>query len=126
MAVYKLEDALCEVAVVAGSAVRAPVIEPLYDLVKEYKANVLGLTEIMLLERPATPLTFDLTITHVDGRIWRQAMVLASQLDTDPTITFNVSPGWRLSEILFTRPIREELLKLINTHYVTSVTVKYE
>jgi len=54
-------------------------------------------------------------INAIDGRVWSQFITFASATDRDPAMTFNVDPGWRLSEFELQRDLR---IAIIDCHVV--------
>lgn len=63
------------------------------------------------LKESAAPLVYDYVITATDGRIWTQAVDFAD-LD-NPSMSFAVSPGWKKSEFVPLRPVRDEAEELV-------------
>ena len=51
------------------------------------------------------------TVKAGDGRTWKQTIVFTSPQDS--LHTFEVSPGWRKSEFVPMRPMRDEIERLI-------------
>lgn len=49
-----------------------------------------------------------------DGRLWRQELTFASGNDPDPLLTFEVVPGWKLSEFVPHRELRDFMVQLRN------------
>jgi hypothetical protein len=58
-----------------------------------------------------------------DGRQWRQNILFASAEDGDPTMTFNVSDGWRLGEFAPQRTWRQLMVTLRTELNATEVRI---
>ena len=61
-----------------------------------------------------SPGVFDYRVWHADGRVWKQVITFSGQPDSDPLLTFDVDPPWRLSEFAAMRSWRLSCINAVN------------
>jgi len=69
----------------------------------------------------ATPEVYSYRIWLIDGRQWKQEITFESPLDEDPSMIFDVAPGWKLSEFSAHRDWRALMVDLRNGLGATDV-----
>lgn len=68
-------------------------------------------------ERDANdPLVYDYRIWLTGGRIWKQTLSFVGATDSNPTMTFDVAPGWKLSEFAAHRELRDAMVRMRNRY----------
>ena len=120
MATYKQEDALCVLTIDTPMLLVAAAWKTLYEALRVYKTTV-PLTQVKFDLQP-TALTYKYVVKHADGRQWKQTIVFAAADDTDPTMTFDIAPAWKMSEFTPGRAVRDELVKLVVEYKLTKDT----
>lgn len=61
-----------------------------------------------------------------DGRKWNQTITFLSEEDDDPAMTFNVPDGWKLSEFVLQRDIRDWLVAAVVEFGMTEFRCTWE
>ena len=83
----------------------------LYQALQEWEA--LGqIKEITLSPDPGDPNLYHFRVEKKDGLVCDQTWLVASDEDTDPFITINLSPAWQLSVMAFGGAIRKQLIEV--------------
>lgn len=72
-----------------------------------------------------SPLVYDYRVKLVDGRVWISSITFANPLDANPIATFTVSPGWKLTEFVPQRSIRDTLIALVVRVGLTKFNIDY-
>ena len=73
------------------------------------------------------PLQYRYRIDLVDGRAWTQILTFASAADRNPSMTFAVpAPGWKLTEFVSQRDLRDAIIGLIADHGLISVDYEFQ
>lgn len=70
-----------------------------------------------------TGLIYRYRIWLTDSRIWDQTLTFANAADSDPILSFSVSPGWKLSEFMPHRDLRDQVILLRNGSGLSSLRV---
>lgn len=70
-----------------------------------------------------TGLIYRYRIWLTDGRTWDQTLTFSNATDPDPTLTFSVSPGWKLSEFQPHRSLRDQVIALRNVSALSLLRV---
>lgn len=68
-----------------------------------------------------SPQVYDYRIWLLDGRIWQQDVTFMSANDTNPSMTFSVPAGWKLSEFAAHREWRDLMVEVRNSMDATLV-----
>jgi hypothetical protein len=82
----------------------------------------MGFRSLLELERfrferdGGNPLQYDFRIWLTGGRVWKQTLIFAGPGDADPTMTFDVTPGWKVSECAAHRDLRDAMVRFRNKH----------
>ena len=87
--------------------------------------QVVPLDRLQLKQQPATPDTYDYEFNAIDGRNWNQQIVFEVSTSFEPSMTFDVTDLWKLSEFTLHRPIRDALITLIQKKGLIELDVKW-
>lgn len=82
------------------------------------------LIKFELIEQ-VTLLDFKYEMLAADTREWKQVLHFNSLDDTNPSMTFDVQPGWRLSEFKEHRDLRLLIIAWIGDFYLSKVVADF-
>ena len=88
-----------------------PQLNTFLDKLRLLESKV-GLSKVEIKLVPSVPRKFKYTITLLDGKMWKQDLVIPIDGSED-SMTFNVNSLWLSSELEFHREIRLSIISLI-------------
>ncbi len=75
---------------------------------------------------PTPPaLAYNYQVRSADGRVWNQVIAFANATDRDPTMTFAVGVGWKISEEAQQLAIRALLVEMVVNFGATIVKIDF-
>lgn len=90
----------------------------------EQMSSVIPLRVFRVARNEQTPTLYHYEFTALDGRTWDQDIDM-STAPSDPPMTFDVPTGWKPSEFILQRPIRDLIISLVTAYQITEVTVRW-
>jgi len=99
-------------------------VKALVDAIDALQALV-PLSSMSLVAVVGSPNVYNYNFTAVDARTWKQVIdfnQVGGGLSHDPTMTFTVNVGWKLSEFLPHRDLRAAVVDLVSNNNVIGIT----